>query len=420
MAMTIPNITCDVCYLQLDIQYDYTFDCKHLSKICLSCAQLSIQADVSEAQDPRCPDQQCDQKLSFADVQFYATKATFDEYDRRRAFQALVGIPEFRWCLRSGCGYGQIHDRGDEEPIVICKACSTKTCYRHSVLWHNDMTCWEYDEEIKRPGTRAAELIKAANASQVETYIEARKVRKAIEEAKRIQATALADMATDTTLRAISKTCPNEICGARIQKNGGCNNMVCRNCRSSFCWLCLWVYPPKLRRRDALIHQCRPFATPANAIPRAIPGSAVAEASTVMAMSPAVLAHITTQAYAVPQAYVTPQVYANVAPRAIPIRISPAIPAYMAPLAKQKIATTSPSIPARVPRVAPGVLPRAIPMGVATGPPILESGSMGFGIFCLLVLLLLAFGYTRLHDYLGCGTQNPVTCLKHCFFRLAY
>lgn len=342
MAMTIPNITCDVCYLQLDIQYDYTFGCQHLSKICLSCAQLSIQADVSEAQDPRCPDQQCDQKLSFADVQFYATKATFDEYDRRMAFQALVGIPEFRWCLRSGCGYGQIHDRGDEEPIVICKACSTKTCYRHSVLWHKGMTCWEYDEEIKRPGTRAAELIKAANVSQVETYIEARKVRKAIEEAKRIQATALADMATDAALRAISKTCPNKICGARIQKNGGCNNMVCRNCRSSFCWLCLWVYPPKPRRRGVLVHQCHPFAT------------------------------------------------------------------------------TSPSILARVPRVTPGVLTRAILRDVATGPLILGGGSMGFGIFCLLVLLLLAFGYTRRHDYLGCGTQNPVTCLKHCFLRLAY
>ena len=33
-----------------------------------------------------------------------------------------------------------------------------------------------------------------------------------------------------------TKACPG--CGSRIQKNGGCNHMVCSLCRRHFCWVC--------------------------------------------------------------------------------------------------------------------------------------------------------------------------------------
>lgn len=38
--------------------------------------------------------------------------------------------------------------------------------------------------------------------------------------------------------------CPK--CGATIEKDGGCNHMVCKNqnCKADFCWVCLGPWDP--------------------------------------------------------------------------------------------------------------------------------------------------------------------------------
>jgi ariadne-1 len=37
-------------------------------------------------------------------------------------------------------------------------------------------------------------------------------------------------------MQAYVKRCPK--CAAPVEKDGGCNLVVCRACRQSFCWLC--------------------------------------------------------------------------------------------------------------------------------------------------------------------------------------
>jgi len=37
-----------------------------------------------------------------------------------------------------------------------------------------------------------------------------------------------------------TQNCPK--CSAKIEKNGGCNHMLCLQCNHEFCWLCLADY----------------------------------------------------------------------------------------------------------------------------------------------------------------------------------
>lgn len=59
----------------------------------------------------------------------------------------------FFWCT-SDCGSGQIHDSGSAQPIVVCIKCSHRSCFRHGVNWHEDLSCEEYDRLQEDPDFR--------------------------------------------------------------------------------------------------------------------------------------------------------------------------------------------------------------------------------------------------------------------------
>lgn len=56
----------------------------------------------------------------------------------------------FVWCT-SGCGSGQIHESGSEQPIVICLHCRSRSCFHHRVAWHETLSCDEYDQLLADP-----------------------------------------------------------------------------------------------------------------------------------------------------------------------------------------------------------------------------------------------------------------------------
>ena len=54
------------------------------------------------------------------------------------------------------------------------------------------------------------------------------------------------DLKTYTSLKynieqGINKCCPN--CKQIIEKQSGCNHMICKLCNTHFCWICLWIAP---------------------------------------------------------------------------------------------------------------------------------------------------------------------------------
>lgn len=92
----------------------------------------------------------------------------------------------------AGCGSGQIHDGGVEQPIVKCSSCGGRTCFQHKGPWHAGLTCDDWDLVQSEP-----------DHGVVEHRIQTLRDIKASEE----------------TIKNISKLCPG--CGRSIEKNGG-------------------------------------------------------------------------------------------------------------------------------------------------------------------------------------------------------
>jgi hypothetical protein len=118
---------------------------------------------------------------------------------KARAF--LSAEPNFRWCINRGCSSGQIlHLANTDETnlrnrgaMMQCHACRFVQCVVHSCAWHHNETCDDYDDRTDPEGSKKAKEKKS-----------------------------------QALIQKLTKKCPNEECGWRIEKNQGCNHMTCK------------------------------------------------------------------------------------------------------------------------------------------------------------------------------------------------
>ncbi|CAG8757563.1 6287_t:CDS:2 [Gigaspora margarita] len=89
--------------------------------------------------------------MEYDDMKRVANVDLFERYDYLCLHQAIRKMEDFRWCSNLICGSGQEHFERDSAPIMICKACEQKTCYKHAIPWHEGRTCAEYDIEKETP-----------------------------------------------------------------------------------------------------------------------------------------------------------------------------------------------------------------------------------------------------------------------------
>lgn len=196
------KIFCIVCLETLDNSEfpdpGITSSCTHAPSVCKSCTEASIIAAVIGRNwtNPTCP--LCLATLSYAGIARLVKPEILTEYNERVFLDSISKMPDFRWCLGRGCGSGQLHDGGQGSPIITCQKCGGKMCFIHSVRWHKDQTCTEY------------ESAKDSNKNE---------------------------KASLKYLKEATKACPNKNCGIRIQRVGGCNHMTCTKCKHEFYWL---------------------------------------------------------------------------------------------------------------------------------------------------------------------------------------
>jgi hypothetical protein len=176
-------------------------------------------------------------------MQRNATREDFERYCERAAYKLLESDHRFIWCPLSGCGGGQIHEHGSEEPKVTCSGCGGAYCFIDKVRWHTGSTCREYSmnpdlaeyvrsqEEARSRGSRdplAESLQDEATAQE--------KRRKAAQERREIEERRDADF-----VRSRAMPCPK--CKYMTQKDGGCKHMACKPAQyPSLCILLVWAW----------------------------------------------------------------------------------------------------------------------------------------------------------------------------------
>ncbi|EXX57176.1 hypothetical protein GLOIN_2v1725015 [Rhizophagus irregularis DAOM 181602=DAOM 197198] len=190
---------CNICYSDSPkFPSPITSKCTHSVLACTSCFEKHIESQIEKGilQNIKCL--QCDEILDYHDIKRIVNNELFQRYDVALLRHTLRQMKDFRWCKRTNCGWGQIHNGGDDAPIVTCKACGAKSCFTHDVPWHEDSSCSKFAEQLLRDT--------AANQAYYDRH---------------------------------TKNCPK--CKMPIEKNDGCEHMTCF-CGYEFCWLCLADY----------------------------------------------------------------------------------------------------------------------------------------------------------------------------------
>ncbi|KAH7156957.1 hypothetical protein EDB81DRAFT_881251 [Dactylonectria macrodidyma] len=246
-------------------RFSITGSCTHPPTTCLECIQLSIESDLSSKlwTEIRCPE--CRELLEYADIQRFANKQTFVRYETLALRAAMSEADNFIWCT-SSCGSGQIHESGEDQPIVTCLHCSHRSCFHHNVPWHENLSCEEYDKLLADPENFRSRLeldneawsesqraqLEADRAiaqnmladEQAEMQRREERARQEREQARKAAALVrkiaarrkLEEQQSEATVSSTTKPCPG--CGWAIEKNDGCSHMTCPSCQYQFCYEC--------------------------------------------------------------------------------------------------------------------------------------------------------------------------------------
>ncbi|CAI5741075.1 unnamed protein product [Peronospora destructor] len=188
---------CQICYDYTPMNTSYALlACGHT--FCVTCLKSYLECKVKEGQVyPTCFFEQLEDKITCKadilvdDIRSLVSKEVWQKYDK---FKFNKEHELARQCPY--CDHSQLY-AGSDYPECTCEACSGDFCFVHSSA-HQGRTCAEYDKKM----------------------IAVEKLNNAL-------------------ISKISKPCPS--CQNNVEKTGGCNQMKCVVCSTSFCWICLKI-----------------------------------------------------------------------------------------------------------------------------------------------------------------------------------
>jgi len=195
---------CGICCLHVPSQLMFGLACQH--RYCKTCWSEYIAGCVlgeSNGQSVACAGYGCQLLVEDAQVLSLVTDGQLKAAYQRRVVQGFVECnSSLRWCPFPDCKF-VLRALGDAARVT-CK-CRHVFCFRCGAPWHDPVKCSLLHKWQKKCDD---------------------------------------DSETSNWLNANTKECPK--CKVTIEKDGGCNHMVCKNiaCKSEFCWVCLGPWEP--------------------------------------------------------------------------------------------------------------------------------------------------------------------------------
>ena len=192
------NQVCGICYDDTENSETFSMECGHV--FCRDCWVSFLETSATAGSpmsflNVRCPQHDCSARILSHHLQ-----AIGSQFYKKRSQAFVEAFIEFDQCFRRCTGpdckfIGVIPTLGQRSLVTTCEHCETSFCFHCGDTPHQPARC----EDV-------AQWNKLKESSNF-------------------------------WIRRNAKPCPG--CKAPIEKNQGCNHMICERCETQFCWLCL-------------------------------------------------------------------------------------------------------------------------------------------------------------------------------------
>lgn len=199
------NIVCEICCLPFANDFMTGLACKH--RFCKGCWTEYLRTKIMDhgmSQTISCPSYGCDIIVNDEIVmKLIESPKVRMKYLHLISNTFVECNSLLRWCPAPDC-LNVVRVKFPDARPVKC-LCGKEFCFKCGESWHDPVLCMYLKRWIKKCDDDS------------ETY---------------------------NWIAANTKECPE--CQATIEKDGGCNHMVCRStsCKHEFCWVCLGPWEP--------------------------------------------------------------------------------------------------------------------------------------------------------------------------------
>uniref|UniRef100_A0A1B6IAE4 RBR-type E3 ubiquitin transferase n=1 Tax=Homalodisca liturata TaxID=320908 RepID=A0A1B6IAE4_9HEMI len=196
---------CEICFIVLPCNMMTGLECGH--RFCTQCWAEYLTTKIMEegvGQTIACAAHACDILVDDATVMRLVRDSKVKLKYQHLITNSFVECNRLlRWCPSPDCN-NAIKVQYVEARAVTCK-CMHTFCFQCGENWHDPVRCNLLKRWIKKCDD---------------------------------------DSETSNWIAANTKECPK--CNVTIEKDGGCNHMVCKNqnCKTDFCWVCLGPWEP--------------------------------------------------------------------------------------------------------------------------------------------------------------------------------
>lgn len=200
--------------------------CLHV--FCKMCMEKYVSTCVDERKilKIQCPNTLCTAILSNSTIKSVLAPSVYTCYDELLFKQALQSMSDIVYCPRKYCSSIAEIQYSDKSMAIcmICKYCFCPKCQR---TYHGLNACTfrlsEMRDLMERYSSADAELKHSLEFKYGKSVLEQIKM----------------DVSNQEWLEKNSKPCP--CCKFPIERALGCNKILCTNCETHFCWLCLKI-----------------------------------------------------------------------------------------------------------------------------------------------------------------------------------